>query len=453
MASKPRLLAFLLVVASLTPGLHAGVITMEEAYDRALETDQSIAIAHAEAAKARLEAKLAMTRLTPRLDSGLNATNRGQFSNRGDNTALGSSNGSSNSRSAGITLSQPILDFTVRPAIQVGRISEKATIVDFEGTLRDTLLAVATAYYEVLTQQKLVAINRESLRLAKEQEALATARKNVGEVLETDVLKSAVTVQRAKRTLVEAENALKLRRSILANILNLGIEADISVAEPGAYPFTDETLASVVQRAQRQREDLQSARLDVEKKMAARREINAQYLPTLSADAGVTRDGNETRDRDTRNSNWQFGLRLSIPWFSGGERSLNLQRSDLEISQARLNQEKLEKSVAENVEEAWLQVRTLQQNVAGLKVEVAAAEENYRLLQNQYRAGEVKNLDVVQGLNDLNTSRTDLTVQSYQYELALRDLARRSAEFENARVQQSVQRHFRRGPMPKSPQP
>ena len=125
----------------------------------------------------------------------------------------------------------------------------------------------------------------------------------------------------------------------------------------------------------------------------------------------------------------------------------------MEISQARLNQEKLEKSVAENVEEAWLQVRTLQQNVAGLKVEVAAAEENYRLLQNQYRAGEVKNLDVVQGLNDLNTSRTDLTVQSYQYQLALRDLARRSAEFENARVQQSVQRHFSRGLVPKSPQP
>ena len=101
MASKPRLLGFLLVVASLASSLHAGVITLEEAYDRSLATDQSIAIAHAEASKARLEAKLAMTRLAPRLDSGLNATNRGQFSNRDDNSALGSSNGSSNSRSAG----------------------------------------------------------------------------------------------------------------------------------------------------------------------------------------------------------------------------------------------------------------------------------------------------------------------------------------------------------------
>ena len=453
MASKPRLLAFLLVVTSLAPRLYARVITLEEAYDRALETDQSIAIAHAEASKARLEAKLAMTRLTPRLDSGLNATNRGQFSNRDASSALGSTNGSSNSRSAGITLSQPILDFTVLPAIQAGRISEKATIIDFEGTLRDTLLAVATAYYEVLTQQKLVAINRESLRLAREQETLATARKNVGEVLETDVLKSAVTVQRAKRTLVESENALKLRRSILANILNLGIEADFGVAEPGSFPFSDETLGSTVQRAQRQREDLQSARLDIEKRIASRKEIQAQYLPTLSAEAGVTRDGNETRDRDTRNSNWQFGLRLSIPWFSGGERNLNLQRSDLEISQAQLTAQKLEKSVAENVEEAWLQVRTLQQNVAGLKVEVTAAEENYRLLQNQYRAGEVKNLDVVQGLNDLNTSRTDLTVQSYQYQLALRDLARRSAEFEKARVQEALKRHFNKSPAPRTPQP
>ena len=453
MASKPRLLGFLLVFTGVVPALHAGVITLEEAYDRALETDQSVAIAYAEASKAGLEAKLALTRLTPRLDSGVNATHRRQFSNRDSSSTSETSSGATNFSSAGLTLSQPILDFTVRPAVQVGRLSERASMIDFEGALRDTLLAVATAYFDVLTQQNLVAILRESLRLAQEQQTLATARRNVGEVLETDVLKSAVVVQRAKRGLVSAENILTMRRSILANILNLGIEAKFSVAEPAAFPFTDETLTSTVQRACRQREDLLSATLEIDKKIASRKEINAQYLPTLNAETGLTWDGNETRSRDTQEQNWQAGLRLSIPWFSGGERNLKLKRSDFEIFQSKQELQRIEKAVAENVEEAWLEVRALQQNVAGLKVEVAAAEENYRLLQNQYRAGEVKNLDVVQGLTDLNTSRTDLTVQSYQYQLALRDLARRTADFESTRVKEALQRHFRKNAPSKSVEP
>ena len=439
--NKTLLLYFWLMLAGMVSTVRGESITLEQAYDRAMETDQSVAIAYTEAAKARLESALALTRMTPRLNSGINTKQNGDLNQR---TAADGSSNDAVARTAGLTLSQPILDFTVRPAYEAGKISARASMIDYQGKLRDTLLAVATAYFDVLTQQKLVAIYRESLRLAKEQEALATARKRVGEVLQTDVLKSNVAVQRAQRTTVEAENTLKLRRSILANILNLGIEAEISVVEPVAFPFIDETLTSTVQRAQRQREDLQSATLNIDKKVAAHQETKAQYYPLLSADAGVSRDYADSHSRETNQSNWRFGFSLSIPWFSGGERDVKLQRAALDITQAKLDQEKVSKAVAENVEEAWLQVRTLQQNLVGLKVEVASAEENYRLLQQQYNAGEVKNLDVIQALNDLNTSRTDLAVQSYQYELGLRDLARRTANFEDERVQQALQRRFQK---------
>lgn len=437
MVSKYTLLHICLVLLGLGSSSRARVISLEEAYERALETDQSIAIAHDEAAKARLEPALALTRLTPRLSGDLSSNRTGRFASDTPTT----SPINRTSAGAGVSLSQPILDFTVKPAIRAGKINIQSTLLDYQGTVRDTLLAVATAYFDVLTQQKLVAINQESLRLSKEQKDLATARKNVGEVLQTDVLKTEVTVQRAQRTLVESENALKFRRSILANILNLGIEAQFDVAEPPKFPFDNETLTSAVMRAKRQREDLQTSSLAVEKQKAARDEVNARYLPSLSADAGLSRDYSHSSGDGNQENNFQVGISFNIPLFTGGEKSLNLKKSDLEISQASLELQKVEKAVAENVEEAWLQVRTLRQNVEGLKVEVAAAEENYKLLQNQYRAGEVKNLDVVQALTDLNISRTDLTVQTYQLELALRDLARRTSSFEDGRVQRALQRH------------
>lgn len=429
----------------------ARVISLEAAYDLALTSDQSIAIAHEEAAKARLESKLALTRMAPQVTSGLNQNQNGKLGSNNSSATAGATSTSSDrtARSADLTLRQPILDFTVGPAFRAGKISEQSTLVQYQGQVRDTLLAVASAYYDVLTQQKLVAVNRESLRLANEQKDLAAARQKVGEVLQTDVLKSEVTVQRAQRTVVEAENTLKLRRSILANILNLGIDAEFDVSEPASYPFVAETLTSAVERAKRQREDLQVSGLNINKLKESKAEIKAQYYPSMSANAGMSRDYSDNSGKSVGDSNWQFSLSMSIPWFTGGARELNLKRADHDITQAELQNQQTMKAVAENVEEAYLQVRTLKQNIEGLKVEVAAAEENYRLLQNQYRAGEVKNLDVVQALTDLNISRTDLTVQSYQYELALRDLARRTAEFENDRVQQALQRHLKPSPSSK----
>jgi outer membrane protein len=435
MVSEYTLICVCSLLLSLTAWGQGRVITLDEAYERALATDQTISIAYAEAAKARLETKLALTRLTPRVSSGLSTNSSGLLSNR----TLGSST-DRDSRSASLTLRQPILDFSVGPAYRAGKISEQRSLREYEGTVRDILLAVASAYYEVLTNQKLVEINRESLRLAREQKSLAEARKNVGEVLETDVLRSEVTAQRAQRTLVESENRLAYSKGILANILNLGIEAKYEVKEPSGYRYDEETLTSAVMRALRQREDLQSAQLLIQRNRADRDEIKAQYLPSLSADAGLSRNYSNGSGSGVSESDWQFGLSMSIPWFTGGDREIQLKRSQLDIAQASLAAENVAKAVAENVQEAWLQVRTLKQNLAGLKVEVAAAEENYRLLESQYRAGEVKSLDVVQALTDLNTSRTDLTVQTYQYQLALRDLARRTAAFENERVQRALQR-------------
>ena len=438
----------------------ARVISLEAAYDLALSSDQNIAIAYEEAAKARLDAKLALTRMAPQVTSGLSQNQSGNNNNfnnvninnsnlNGGNNRGFTTGGVRTARSVDLTLRQPILDFTVGPAYRAGKISEQSTLIQYQGRVRDTLLAVATAYYDVLMQQKLVAINRDSLRLAVEQKDLASARQKVGEVLQTDVLRSEVTVQRAQRTMVESENTLKLRRSILANILNLGIEAEFDVAEPATYHFAEETLTSAVERARRQREDLQVSGLNVNRLKEAKAEIKAQYYPSLSANAGMSRDYTDNAGNSMSNNNWQFSLSMSIPWFTGGARELNLKRANHEITQAELQNQQTLKDVSENVAEAYLQVRTLKQNIEGLKVEVAAAEENYRLLQNQYRAGEVKNLDVVQALTDLNISRTDLTVQSYQYELALRDLARRTAEFENDRVQQALQRHLKPAPTSK----
>jgi outer membrane protein TolC len=89
------------------------------------------------------------------------------------------------------------------------------------------------------------------------------------------------------------------------------------------------------------------------------------------------------------------------------------------------------------VKRAWLLVTALEQTLQAVRSEVAAAEENYKTLQNQYKAGTATSLDAQNALRDLNSSRTLLATRTYDYQVALRGLERVMGNFQEDRVKRS----------------
>jgi outer membrane protein len=408
-------------------------MTLDQAYDRALATDQTIALALQAVVQADLQPARALTRLTPRLNGTLSTDQNGN-SDKGldfDRTTGGR---------ARVALSQPLVDPTVGPAYRAGLLTAQESRLDYRMKIRDTALLVASSYFEVLRQQALVTVNKESLRLAGEQKKLAEERLSVGEVIRTDVLTADVTLQRAKRTLVESENALRLARTLLANVLNYDPGSEIGVVEPAAYALPAEDLPGLRERARRQRDDLQRLLTAVLRRGENLSETRASYLPSITASVSAGRNVNSssTTDGTDGQTDYSAGLSVSIPLFTGGEKALDLKRDSAEIAKARLDYDKAVKQSDEEVTTAFLDTRTLQQTLISLRAEVKSAEENYSLLQQQYRLGESKSLDVLQALTDLNTSRTDLAVSLYQYQLACRELAARTADFEKVRVEKAA---------------
>lgn len=408
-------------------------LTLEQAYDRALATDQSIALALQTVVQADLQPARALTRLTPRINGSAGSDLNGS----GDS---GFDFDRSTGGRARVSLSQPLIDPTVGPAYRAGLLTAQESRLDYRTTVRDTALAVASAYYEVLRQQALVTVNKESLRLAAEQKKLAEERLAVGEVIRTDVLTADVTLQRAKRSLVESENALKLARTILANVLNYDPGASFEVVEPKGYSVSVQSLPALRERARNQRDDLQRLLTAVLRRGENLSETRASYLPSISASVSAGRDINNSSNTSGTNGQTDYaaGLSVSIPLFTGGEKALDVKRDEAEIAKAKLDYERAVKLSDEEVTAAWLQTQTLEQTIATLRVEVKSAEENYAMLQEQYRQGEIKSLDVLQALTDLSTSRTDLTVSLYQYQLATRELAVRTADFERVRLEKAA---------------
>jgi len=239
---------------------------------------------------------------------------------------------------------------------------------------------------------------------------------------------------------VESENGLKLGRTILANALNYDVGSSFETVEPPGYAVPATSLPDLRSRARRQREDLQRLLTAVLRRSENLSETRASYLPSVDASvsAGRNLNNNSNTSGTSGETDYSAGLSVSIPLFTGGEKQLDLKRDEAEIAKAKLNYENAAKRSDEEVTRAWLETRTLQQTLVSLRSEVKSAEENYSLLQQQYRLGESQSLDVLQALTDLNTSRTDLAVSLYQYQKASRELAVRTADFERVRIEKAA---------------
>jgi len=169
---------------------------------------------------------------------------------------------------------------------------------------------------------------------------------------------------------------------------------------------------------------------DIEK----RNEVLAEYAPRVVAE-GSTQWTSSSGSGSGRTHVTSGVISVQVPFLTGGQREIDLISAGHQINITRLNHEDTGKAIESDVKNAWIQVKTGREALKALRAEVEAATTNYNDLRSQYEAGTVTSLDVQSALRDLNNSRTLLTNQVYDYQIALRDLQRAEAVFEQKRVQ------------------
>lgn len=425
-------IAIVLVCACLAA--HSGMaaenvraISLEQAYDRTLASDQSIRIAYTEIRKANLLPWSALTKFGPRV-TGTYSYNHVETTTHYINPTLSVLD----ARNATATLNQPLLDFTFFPAFSYGKLTVRSNRLQYRLTIRNVLFGVAKAYYEVLKQQKIVLLDKNTLELAGNQLQLSQNQYDAGAVSQVDVLRAQSSVDSAQQVLIVDQNLLEFNRNTLANTLNLhGNARNFEVVQPADAPEPIRSFEKNLALAYAGREDYKISAIAIDQSKEQRNQVIGQYAPTASAQ--FTQNWSEKRDAPGADA-WGAVVSVQIPVFTGGQREIDLLTANLNIDEARTNLETTEKTVESDVKATWLQVESLRQTIESLKSQVKADEQNYLDLQNQYEAGATTSLDTQIALIQLTNSRTSLVTQTYQYQVASRDLERAIAVFQNQRV-------------------
>jgi outer membrane protein len=414
----------LLLISLLAPAAFAGhAITLEQAYDKALDSDQSIAIALISAQRAALEPRSALARLAPRLNAAVAALGS---DHTGDRTS-----GGTNSARTSLTFEKPLIDQSVAPAYRRGLIATRAARLQHRASIRDTLFAVAAAYYDVLQQQRVITVDQQSLELAQKNQALAAKRTQAGAVTRTDLLRADAAVLESQRALIESQAGLTVKRNVLLNILNLGADNGFTLVEPSAVAASSVTMEALVARALAQRESLQAIQLIIDQQRERRAEVEGSYKPRITSQVTAASSG---ASQSRSNGELQASVNVQIPIFTGGQKAIDLSAVDLAIREAEQSYKLQREGVQHETVDAWVTANALAQTVVALQAQVVAAEQSYTQIQRQYEEGVAKAIDVLDALRTLNATRRDLAVQTFAREVSLLRLDYVSGVFQQARV-------------------
>lgn len=403
-------------------------LTLDDAYRLAIANEEQIKIAERELAKAQLLPWRAVALLTPRADvAGTYTRNKDEIAFTGNPSGGGGATTTFpsvirplESWQGIFSVTQPLIQPSFLPSWQLGKDSVRQNEQRYGFTIREVLFGVARAYYDVLRAQAQVGVAQDTLKLTQDELKQAQARFRVGEVTKTDVLRAEVEVARAERALVTAGNNQELTLTVLAR--TVGVRGPIKVVEPAPPLSSGERYEQLLDKAYKQRQDLRAQEAAVEVARQRRNLVRARYFPSVGALWQFPKLDSPTFAN--RDEFWTLTLNFQVPVFDGGTRELDLLEQEENLAQSRLQFDLLKKDIGVEVRQALLSVETLAATLDTLKKEVNLAQENYNITSKQYRVGLATSLDVNTALNALNQVRTQLTDQTYAYQVGLLGLDR-----------------------------
>lgn len=403
-----------LVMAGCLSSVMADTLTLDAALVRALEQDERIEIQRRDVAIAGQEVSRAWTIISPRLMVSGQYERPEEEIRREGQVVVPEDNWR-----ATITATQPLFDARVLPARRLGLALEEAEAFILARTIQGALFDVTRLYYDVLSASRQVTVAEQTVTLAREEVRRARARFDAGEARRTEVLRAEVDEARAVRNQVLARNALALAQSELARRIGWAADETFDVTEPDAeQPLLDEesTAADWYPSAYENRYDLAGVRAQLRAAEEQHTVIRREAWPTLELQ--YNHRFVEPESFTTRNNFWEVAAVARFDFWDGGNRRISRRQQGERIVQSELRIADLEKAVQLEIQQAWLDLQTMRENIVSLRREMELAEENYRTLSEQARVGLATSLDVSTALTALDAARTELAREEYDLAVA-----------------------------------
>ncbi|MCK9419535.1 MAG: TolC family protein [Nitrospirae bacterium] len=390
--------------------------TLEDAYEAALGTNESMKIVEEDVVQSDSRVDQAGTYRYPRLYGQAAYTKYNETLPPGGGPVIFQPD---EQFRAGLIMTQPL--YTGGRTLAALRTAEQMREASRSGlsvAKQDILIKVSEAYYGVLKAQKAIDISQRSLeRMERHQQVTereAATRKTKANA--SALLRAKSLVSQARISLVRSRDGLMIARDKLNLLTKLPVDA-VFLEPQTLYP-PEEDLARLQESALRNRDDYAGAKLN--RSIAAENVtiVRGGHYPQVYAEAGLTYlESQPVTAMDA--TSYYGGLRLTIPLFEGGLMKAEVADAKSKQRQADLSADFLRTSIASEVHEAFVNLQTIGSVIDNAKLQVEYARDNFDVVEGLFAEGLAPSLSIIDAEQALTFAERELVNATYDRQVAI----------------------------------
>jgi len=350
-----------------------------------------------------------------------------------------------------LTFTHPLLqNFGIavnRAPIHQGELREQIAEQGVIQAILDTVFAVHQGYWQLVFRIQDLAAKRQSQKLAEDFLAENTVRVELGTLAPIELVQAETRVKTREGDVIVAESELREADDRLKAILNIPESMgswSVRLQPTDSPPFSADTTFTVEEQvdiAMRQRPDYLSSQLDIRVRESLRDEARNLSLPRLDV-IGIGRLNAHDADIGDAFSNipdadgyqWAAGLQMEITLGPRARRVL-IDKSDLELRQARVGQRQLMVAIVQQIREAVREIRAAIQRVEVSRSATMLARTQLEAEQEKFRLGLSTSFNVLEFQEVLTNAlgNETLALSDYNVALALLDQLTGMMRYQEAR--------------------
>ncbi len=319
-----------------------------------------------------------------------------------------------------LTITQPLYQGggTVAKTAQAEDLvqSERAHLVAVTSA---TLFAAIQAYYDVLQDQQVVALDKNNEQVLTRQLEATRDQFRVGQVTRTDVAQAEARLAAATATREQDEGTLETSR---ANYTRVVGHPPVNLAQPRLEAAIPATRGEAVSLAETKNPNVIAAQFseDAARDNVAR--IKAQLLPSVSIVGNIQRlqetqlNGRETTDKSVL-------AQLTVPLYEAGNVWSESRQAEEDVGKAQSTTDDVRRQAVETATQSWETIQAARASIASLKTTVRAAQIALEGVRQQQLVGARTVLDVLNAEQELFADRVQLVKAEHDLALAQFNLA------------------------------
>ena len=285
--------------------------------------------------------------------------------------------------------------------IKISRLQEKAT-------KEDLILAVKSSYIELLKFTKEITVRKEALKLLNKQYKDINNRYELGMSAKNELLQVDVSLQNTKHDLLKAQSKQIKKRANLNKLLNGNLKIDEKIEDISNLNLPTFSFKNLEKKMLNQRSELAVLSAQTNQLKAQSKIIRASYLPKVNLTVNHTiYDQSEKLGTAIAQPKDETTAVVNATWnlFEGGKTKAEQNVKIEELSAKNFDIESLIQNLRFQLREAYEDYLLAKDSQKIASHSLSSAKENYRIIADLNKEGNVKAVTLLDARLDLTQSQ------------------------------------------------